>query len=138
VIPRSGLLVFLLLAAACGPKFTALSTPPVSRTARLDTHEETIEISAGVALAFECHTPGGYPCSGASASSDDPAVARVLPAYTDDVSERWAWHGAAPHWAWHGTAPRSVFVVYGVAPGRTVLRVRSQNGDEQLSVTVVD
>jgi hypothetical protein len=138
VIPRLALLAWALFAAACGPRFTALSTPPITRTARLDTRAESIELSTGVALAFECHAASGQHCIGARASSDDPAVARVLPAYMDDLSERWGWHSPAPHWAWHGSAPRSAFVVYGVAPGKTVLRVRSDNGDEELAVTVID
>jgi hypothetical protein len=91
----------------------------------------------GVALAFECSDPSGEPCAKATATSADPAVARVLPAYIDDVSERWGPYGPAPHWGWHGPAPRSAFVVWGVAPGTTLLSVRTESGNEELRVSVV-
>jgi hypothetical protein len=134
VIPRMGLLVAALSVAGCGPFFNAVSAPPVGRTAQLDARNDTIEISAGVALAFECRGSVGDPCVGASATTDDPAIARVLPAYLDRTSGRGDWYGGG----YHGPAPRSVFVVYGVAPGKTSLRVRSERGNQELPVTVLE
>ncbi len=124
----------LLLAAtslslsACGPFFHAASTPPPTRTASLNRASDQIEISTGVALAFECRS-GGTPCEDAKAVSQDPNIAQVLPAHINRTTERWRWRGPQP---------RTGFVVYGVAPGKTTLRV-TYNGDSegQLSVTVL-
>ncbi len=125
----------LLLAAtglslsACGPFFHAASTPPPTRTASLNRASDHIEISTGVALAFECRDGNGEPCKDAKAVSQDAGIAKVLPAHINLTTERWRWTGPQP---------RTGFVVYGVAPGKTTLRVTYDGDDHgELSVTVV-
>lgn len=129
MIPRLGLLAAAALAVGCNPVFHAISAPPLAKTARLDSRAETIELSPGVALAFECLNPAGDPCEKATASVDDPKVAGVAPAYLDRLSASWRWRGPQP---------QSGFVVWGVAAGKTVIRVRSDSGDAELEVRIVD
>jgi hypothetical protein len=128
MIARIALVLGLLLAGGCSPHFVAVTTPPVTRAARLDQFEDTLEISPGVAVGFECFSWDWEACQKATASVDDPKIARVAPAYLDDVSK---------FWHWRGPAPRSAFVIWGVAPGKTVVRVRSENANSEIEVTVV-
>lgn len=130
MIPRMGLFALAALAIGCGPTFHAVTAPPATRTAALDAEAETIEISPGVALAFEClpHISTAE-CEAASPSVDDPRIANVLPAYLAQVDEHW--------WMRNGPQPRVSFVVWGVAPGKTKLRLRSKDGESVLDVRVV-
>ena len=126
---RTLLLASALSAAGCGPFFHAVSTPPPTRTARLDRAADRIEVSPGVALAFECRNGNGEPCQDATAVSQDERVAKVLPAHLNQTSEAWGWHGPQP---------RKGFVVYGVAPGTTTLNVTYDGDDHgELTVTVL-
>jgi predicted small lipoprotein YifL len=118
--------------AGCGPKFEALTVPPPSKTAELDDEERTISVSKGVALAFECSSES-QPCVSPSAKTEDAGIASVLPAYVDAVSPAVA--GSQGRTA--GAKPRSVFVVLGVAEGKTTLSVTTDDGDADFDVEVV-
>jgi len=116
------------LALGCSPSFYGVSPPPPGYTAVLHTAADTISISSGVALAFECRSASYSPCEKATATVDDPAIAKVMPAYFNQVSERWTWGGPKPV---------NGFVVIGLKPGATTIRVKSDNGDGELKVSVV-
>lgn len=130
------LCVLLATTTGCGPFFHGVSTPPPTRTATLDRGNDHIEVSQGVALAFECRDVGGVPCEKASAKSQDERIAKVLPAYLDRTSEGEHWGGPRHHWS--GPQPRTAFVVYGIAPGTTKLNVHYGGNDQaELTVTVL-
>ena len=128
----SGFALLLLAAAGCDTRFTALSVPPPGKIAELDDGDRRIEISRGVALAFECVSHYGDPCSGAVASVEQPQVADVFSGYLDVLTEA-RLYGSQPK----GGAPRSIFVVVGRQAGEARLRVNSGDGNATFSVEVL-
>ncbi len=119
------LCLLVVLCAGCEPTLAATTAPPPSAIAALDDWDDRIEISHGVALAFECTFNG--PCIDATASTDDPTIAEVRPAISDDLDP---WGGQ------RGPQPRTMFVVCGKQAGRTTLHLRSDDGDRDLRVDV--
>ena len=80
----------LVLAACGGPSFEALTAPPPGKEASLDDEHHRIRLSTGVALAFECKdSQSGDPCGRGRATSEDPGVALILPAWLDTVGADW-------------------------------------------------
>ncbi|MFW5738887.1 MAG: hypothetical protein ACOC1F_00830 [Myxococcota bacterium] len=123
---RSGLLPLLALVVAgtgC-TTYRTLTPPPPSREASLDSSDRELRISTGVALAFECITPGGNPCSKGQATIDDTSVAKVYPAYLSRLDRFFS-----------GTFTPSSYVVIGVKPGQTVLRIPDE---DPMRVIVMD
>lgn len=130
---RVALLLSLLSCAApllmgCSPDLAALTVPPPGAVAELDNDAETVALTRGIALGFEC-TFQGRPCEGASASVDDPAIASVFPAYVDLLSRQ-------TEAATAGTKPRAAFVLVGIQEGSTTLKVSSDDGDEAFAVEI--
>lgn len=126
------LVTWLLI--GCGPALYAVSTPPPTRTARLDVEHplfakprHKVRLSAGVALAVNCSDGG--PCHDMRATSDDPAVATVVPAHLNRLEI---------DYLAHDTTPAATFVVVGVKPGTTTVRVRSKEGNTKIAVTVIE
>lgn len=116
------LAITLLGAPACTSYYT-LTPPPPSRTATLDSSENEIQLSPGVALGFTCLTAAGNPCADGQATVDDPKVAKVYPAHVNRL-DRYI----------DGTFAPTSYVVVGLAPGETTLHI----GDEDpLRVVVV-
>jgi len=126
-------LVFVLVAlAACDPDLSQLSVAPPGRAARLDEvhrfwHKDTyrIEVSHGVAIAFDCRSGG--PCEHMHVVSDDPAIAEVRPAALGQMQ--------SAGWTQQQTA--SGVVVIGKAPGKTRLHLDAAEGHREIDVTVV-
>jgi len=129
--------VAVVLAAAaaltgCKPVLYALSTPPPGRTGWFDSKERTLEVTAGVAIAFACEHDGG-PCKHATARSDDPTIADVMPAHLARLDAR-----VDPGWTpTTSMVPATSFVVIAHGAGKTVVHVRSDDGDRDLTVTVL-
>ncbi len=119
------LLLATILCGGCGPWLYAQSTPPPGAVASLDTDDERAEISEGAALAFRCEKSG--PCQHATATSDDPEIADVMPASLARLDLAF----------WNGEAAPATFVIVGKSPGRTRIRVRSSDGGVNLSVKVI-
>ncbi len=121
------------LAAAllgCSPDLAAVTVPPPGAVAELDSTEDTIELTRGIALGFEC-AKQGRPCGAATAEVEDASVASVFPAYVDLLNRD------------HGNAlptgePRTVFVLVGNQPGNTTLNISSDDGDVSYGVTILD
>lgn len=113
----------LLFASSC-TSYRTLTPPPPSREASLNTSDNELRISTGVALAFECTTAGGNPCSKGVATIDDPSIAKVYPAYLNRLSNYF-----------DGTFSPTSYVVVGMKPGETVLRIPDE---DPLRVIVVD
>jgi len=107
--------VALLAGPAC-TTYRTLTPPPPSRVATLNTADNEVRISPGVALAFECITPGGNPCGNGDATMDDPKVAKVFPAHVNRLDRFMS-----------GSFTPTSFVVVGVKPGETVLRIPDED-----------
>lgn len=127
------LLVLSALAGACTPNLYAVSTPPPLRTAELRSEQPLfskrtyqVRLSAGVAMAFNCSHGG--PCRDARVTSEDPAVARVVPAHLNRLERDYM---SLDH-----NAP-TTFVLMGVSPGETRVHLASADGDASIRVTVI-
>lgn len=128
---RAKSMTLLIVAlAACKPSLYALSTAPPGRTGWLDSKHRTLEVSPGVAIAFACEKWDGGPCRKATASSDDRAVADVVPAQLARLDAR-------VDDATTSMVPATSFVVIAHEPGTAHVQVRSDDGDRTLTVTVV-
>jgi len=123
-------LLLLGLLSGCGPYLAALTTPPPLRTAALDDVAQTIELSAGVALAFSCDNWTAMPCQDAKARIDDAAVAQVYPAHLNQLSHDWGPGQRGPR-------SETGFVIAGLKPGTTTLHVSSDDGEVAFAVEVV-
>lgn len=123
--------------AGCGPTLWQVSTPPPTRDVALD-HEAragTLHVARGVAVAFDCVEGFWWidACRAATATSDNPEVARVLPAHLERETAQPAYgYQARPNL----DRQRSGFVVVGASPGKTVVRVVSSKGTYELDVVV--
>jgi len=121
-----GLVVFGLALTGCmDPKFEALTAPPPTGVAELDRDANSIRLSHGVALAFDC-TFGSAPCESASAESSDASVVSIRAAATDQL----AYGGLS------GEQPQTIFVIVGEAQGTATLTVHTADGDATLDVGV--
>jgi hypothetical protein len=66
--------LFLL---GCDPRLTALTAAPPTAVAELDTTDDLMRLSQGIALAVECTAYTGGPCEDATATSADTKIAAV-------------------------------------------------------------
>ena len=116
--------VAALALAGCETKLSALSAAPPGKVAEVDPFYGTIEISAGVALAFEC-TYDIQPCQNATAAVVDPDIAEVRPALLEELSP-------------DAVTPPTTFLIIGKVPGDTTLRIEGDASDADFSVTVIE
>jgi hypothetical protein len=119
--------------AGCTPTLNAVTHPPPSKAA--DMHhplfeDDHLQLSKGAAIGLDCREFWwGGACENAVMTSDDPTVARVLPAYLKRAPDPWM--------AGHVDPQRERgFVVLATGPGHTVVRVRSEEGEAEVEVTV--
>ena len=111
---------------------SAVTTPSPSRTAALDDPAETIEVSAGAALGFECWYNNfleNRPCAKARAKTLDTNIAQVFPAYLDHL---------LLDYHWRRSQNPVGFVVVGISPGTTILRIEIDGTNDEYAVTVVE
>jgi hypothetical protein len=130
-ISKLTLPIAALLLMGCQVRLSALTTPPPTRVADLNDGAETFVISRGAALAFECTYSdfwSGGPCTGATVRIDDERIARVYPAHVDRL--------VPGGFETMSTTQQVGFVVVGIAPGTTTLRVRVAEMDDEYEVTV--
>lgn len=136
--PKTNALSALALVAiaaftsGCDPHFTALTVPPPTAEATLSDTDRTIDLSKGVAMAFECVASDGSPCDSASATADDPAILGVFNGYVDLLSPS----TSTGYSRSIGAEPRVIFVVLGRAEGSTTLHITSGDGDVDFNVSV--
>jgi hypothetical protein len=130
-----------LFAAGCNPQFQALTTPPPFTEAELcDGAPEcggghTITLTKGIALAFECLSSEGQPCTRAEGLVDNPVVAKVYDGYLTSLSE--AYHDNSGDGT-RGAQPRSALVILAREVGQTKLRIHSDAGSMDFDVFVHD
>lgn len=119
------------LIAGCDPRLTALTAAPPTAVAELDTTDDSVRLSQGIALAFECTAYAGGPCENAAASSADEAITKVFPAFVDLLAPGDTTQRAI------ASEPRAVFVLVGAAPGDTTVTITSGDGSVDVSVKVL-
>jgi hypothetical protein len=120
------LLVLLSSLVGCAPDLTQLTAPPPGRTATIDNQDDVIELSRGVALAFECAR-----CEDATISVDDETIAELRRAHLNDLGE--TGYYASPG------RDRTGHVLLGRTPGITQLHVKLPDRENaRYRVTVLD
>lgn len=108
--PFSVLVLALFAELGC-THMEPLTVAPPGRHADVDNGQRKIELSKGVAVAFTCVTAWGNRCA-PTAHVDDATVAQVYPAHL----QRLEWFSA-------GKFEPTSFVLVGIQPGETVLRI---------------
>lgn len=116
-----------LLAGCHSIELDAVSEPPPTLRGRIFADDKEIHLSPGVALAVQCVDTCDGPCRGPKVRSDDDAVVEVRKAYhlagvARGESEE---HNAA------------TYVLLGLSPGRTEVRVESDCTDDTYVVKVI-
>lgn len=125
---RTALLIILgCLSLGCETRLEELSTPPPGAVATIDEPAETIELTRGAALAFECFYEN-RPCEGASVTIADLDVAFARETFFDELETN----------LHTGTQARSVFVIVGRDAGITEMRVQHDDARVAYELTVVD
>ncbi len=133
--PRILLLGFVALSAlaGCSPSLNAVTRPPPSKSADMYHpfgDPDSIHLSRGAAIGLDCRELWwGGACENAVMTSDDPNVARVLPAYLKHAPDPWMAGRVEPQ-------RERGFVVLATGPGRTTVHVRSEEGESSVDVTV--
>ena len=125
-----------VLAGACDPmEFNIITVPPTSKVGALNDH--TVHVSKGVALAIECHDPKDdefRTCGPLRARSQDPSQAR---AFVADIDEVFASRVKTTYGGFTTrNERRSVFVIAGVAPGKTHVEIDTRRGTESFAVFI--
>jgi hypothetical protein len=129
---RMLILLSLALAGCETLTLSAITVPPPGKTAHLDDEDDTIDISRGVALGFDClANEGGYngPCRAPMVSVTDETIASIYTSYTDALEESYN-DGHA------GARARAAFIVVGLREGKTEVFITTKDGDISLDVTV--
>jgi hypothetical protein len=96
--------------------------------------DDVVKLSVGVALAFDCYEGLVESCVDASASTADPEVATVRPAFLN--RDQPTPYSHAGHSGLGGPRPRTGFVLSASCPGTTTLTVRSSGGVSTTQVIV--
>lgn len=119
-------LAFTMVATACGPRFHAMTTPPPGRSAELNEKQKfwggwkyDVRITAGTVLAVGCD------CKRLNVTTDDARVAAVMKAHATTTNAATQRENRVPG-----------FVVVGIKPGRTQVRVKASNGKKVIRVLV--
>lgn len=127
------LLLSIALTAGCEVlTLSAVTVPPPGKTAHLDDEDDTIDISRGVAIGFDClANEDGYsgPCREPTVSVDDDTVASIYTSYTDSLAESYNHRHA-------GARARTMFVVVGLREGKTEVFINTKDGGISLDVNV--
>lgn len=119
--------------SGCTPSLNAVTRPPPSKAADLHKplfQDDHVHLSEGAAIGVDCRDVfWGLPCENAVVTSEDPAVARVLPAYLKRAPDPWMAGRVDPQ-------RERGFVIMATGKGHTALHVTSEDGDGVVDVTV--
>ena len=114
-----------LLLTACSPELQLASPAPPTRVVTVTQDAQTVQISEGVAVAIDCRREGS-PCKEVSATTDQPAVAKVFPA-----------HIAQVHQGYNEQTNVSSLALVAIRPGQTRLHVVAEGHASEYTVTVL-
>ena len=126
-------ILFAALAGCTDVYVEALTVPPPGKVAQLDAENLELEISRGIAFAFECNESNSDytgPCRDSAATCDNEAIAEAFPSYLDSLAPSWGGGDLGPR-------SRSAFVVVGLTAGTTDLRLNTPEKDVVIHVTVL-
>ena len=114
--------------------FDAITVPPPSRIAELNDDDRTIELSKGVALAFDCTFSYAEACGDASIASSDANIAAGFLGYSGELQSVYDYGQD------RGSGDQSYtrFVVVGYEVGTSTLSIRTEKGDADFLVQVFD
>ncbi|HEY1695800.1 MAG TPA: hypothetical protein VGG39_26715 [Polyangiaceae bacterium] len=117
--------IALAAATGCAPQLSAITPAPPDRVLELDADHDRIELSEGVAVAFEC-TRDGSPCRGVHGSVAAEGVAGV---YATQLArlDRGVFRESNV----------STLTLVGLKPGSTTLRVSAEGWTHDYTVSVV-
>jgi hypothetical protein len=124
--------------AGCKPFIAPVTSAPIDHEGRVEAEEfndadDIIHVSKGAAIAVECRAePWWQPCSGATARTENNAIARVLPAHLEKYRSPWG----NTDYVDADSSHRSSFVVVGVDAGETVLHFETQDGNRAFHIVV--
>lgn len=128
------LILFAIFAVGCSDvQLNALTVPPPGKAAQLDAENLELELSHGVAFAFECvESNSDYtgPCRDTTVTSQDSSIATAFDSYLDELAPAYGGGDLGPR-------SKSAFVVVGVTAGSTKLQVKTPEEDLTVRVTVV-
>lgn len=124
--PAAALALAAALAGCHSIDLEPVSEPPPTRRARIHAEDKTISLSRGVAFAVECVDTCDGPCRAARVWSKDEALVEVRKAY----------HFAGVARGEDEEHNAASFVLLGLSPGKTRLRVESDCTDDTYDVTV--
>jgi len=129
---KAVVILFVAIACVgCQPLFSMSSAPPTT-TAAFNWHQDRIDISKGVVLAMSCRDVWwGGPCQNMTVSSDDPTIAAVQLVHLDKYMNQ-------AGFVYDAHRQRSLFLIAGVRPGVTKIRVGGDDADEVIHVYVQD
>lgn len=132
---KRALLAIALLAAGCGEvTLSAMTVAPPGKTAHLDDDDDTLDLSRGIAIGFECTaSEDSYygPCRETKVYVDNPDIAAAYTSFMDTVVE--SYNGGPA-----GARGRTALIVVGLQPGKTQMTVDTKDGNVTLDVTIKD
>lgn len=134
--------VAALVSGCAETTVTFLTQAPPGRTATVDTETETLSISRGLAVAFDCvEWSEGYsgPCRDMLVSLDDTAIADHIPAHLDALAGQNVYSqqdGFDDASTVGGPSDRQGGVVLALAEGETTLTVTTAGAPVALTVVV--
>ena len=132
---KRAILAVALLATGCSEiTLSALTVAPPGKTAHLDDEDDTLDLSRGIAIGFECTgSDDGYhgPCRDTKVYVDNHEIIAAYTSFMDQLDESWNTGHA-------GARAKTAIVVVGLQPGKTQVTVDTKDGNVTLDVTVKD
>jgi hypothetical protein len=121
-------IALLFWASGCGPSLYSQSAPPPGRTAALDENDGhyDLDISQGVAIAIACENGG--PCKDVVVTTENEAIADVKGASFSKVEKNL--------YTSYTSTPAGIVIV-GKSPGKTRVKVKTNDGSKTIHVHVL-
>jgi hypothetical protein len=119
----------LLTLGACDLQLAAMTPAPPGTTASLDSDDQSIELTRGVALGIDCRD-GGLECESMAVEIDDPSVASAYLSFDSEIDRF--------EYSYDPYQPRTSLVLVGRTAGSTALHVFAEGGSVTYEVAVVD
>ena len=126
-------LIIMSMFESCSFSLRPASQPPPTKMASINVRDREITVSKGVAFAIECVDNQDGVCPGLSVSSENTAIADVLPGYLAPVTTPTAVEGGIQN----VNRSRSMFVVVGKSPGDATIRITTDRGHDIYQAHIV-
>lgn len=133
-------LAVLTLLIACGnTTVTFLTQAPPGRIATVDVQSETLLISRGLAVAFDCvEWDDSYsgPCRDMAVTLGDDAIGENIPAHLDAFAGQNVYSQSDDELTVGGPTDRQGGVVLALAEGETTLTITTAGGSVEMGLVV--